>query len=83
MFRQIKVAKEDRDIHRIVWRSKPGKASETYHLTTVTYGTTSASFMAYYLMSLSEESKQNYPEVSKIIRRDLYMDDMMKVKEFC
>jgi hypothetical protein len=38
----------------------------------------SASFMATnYLVSLSEEAKQDYPEASKIIRHDFYMDDLM------
>ncbi|XP_008182967.1 uncharacterized protein LOC103309407 [Acyrthosiphon pisum] len=78
MFRQIRVAEEDQDWQRIVWRSQSDKALELYRLTTVTYGTTSASFMATNcLVSLSEEAKQKYPEASKIIRRDFYMDDLM------
>ncbi|XP_008182965.1 uncharacterized protein LOC103309405 [Acyrthosiphon pisum] len=78
MFRQIRVAEEDQDWQRIVWRSPPDKALELYRLATVTYGTTSASFMATNcLVSLSEEAKQKYPEASKIIRHDFYMDDLM------
>lgn len=40
MFRQIKVAREDWDLHRIVWRYSPEELLPSYRLTTVTYGTT-------------------------------------------
>ncbi|XP_050063210.1 uncharacterized protein LOC126552533 [Aphis gossypii] len=88
MFRQIRVAEEDLDWQRIVWRSQPDKALQLYRLTTVTYGTTSASFMATNcLILLSEESKQKYPEASRVIRHDFYMDDLMTgastVDEYC
>lgn len=78
MFRQIMVAPEDQELQRIVWRSRPDEALQLYRLTTVTYGTTAASFMATNcLVSLAEESRESQPEASKIIRRDFYMDDLM------
>lgn len=46
MLRQIMIAEEDQDWQRIVWRSQPDEALKSYRLTTVTYGTTSAAFMA-------------------------------------
>lgn len=78
MFRQVLIRKEDRDMQRIVWRSKPNEELRTYRLSTVTYGTTPASFMATNcLMTLSEEFKNQYPFASDVIRRDFYMDDLM------
>ncbi|XP_015375644.1 PREDICTED: uncharacterized protein LOC107170130 [Diuraphis noxia] len=78
MFRQIKIDPSDRDFQRVLWRLAPDEALETYRLTTVTYGTTPASFMATNcLVSLAESSKHTNPEASVIIQRDFYMDDLM------
>jgi len=78
MFRQVQVAKEDWDLQRILWRSKPDGLLRTYQLTTVTYGTTPASFLATQcLINLAEETKQQYPQASKSILHDFYMDDLM------
>ncbi|XP_060864276.1 uncharacterized protein LOC132940560 [Metopolophium dirhodum] len=78
MFRQIKIDPRDRDFQRILWRPEPDDALESYRLTAVTYGTTLASFMATNcFISLAEGSKYSDPEVSEIIQRDFYMDDLM------
>lgn len=78
MFRQISVDPEDQDLQCILWREKPSDSLRTFKLTTVTYGTTSASFMATQcLVSLAEIEKNRYPEAASAIRRDFYMDDLM------
>lgn len=78
MFRQIAIHPEDQDLQRIVWRPSPSVNLQSYRLTTVTYGTTSASFMATQCIAvLAEESKESYPEASSAIRHDFYMDDLM------
>ncbi|XP_008181389.1 uncharacterized protein LOC103308916 [Acyrthosiphon pisum] len=78
MFRQVAVAKTDWDLQRIVWRAKPSDPLRTFRLTTVTYGTTSASFLATQcLVTLAENVKELYPNAARIIRRDFYMDDLM------
>ncbi|GFT59605.1 DUF1758 domain-containing protein [Trichonephila clavipes] len=46
MFRQIKVHEEDVDWQRILWRDSPTEPIREYRLTTVTYGTSSASFLS-------------------------------------
>ncbi|CAI6343037.1 unnamed protein product [Macrosiphum euphorbiae] len=78
MFRQVSVAKEDWDLQRILWRSDPTEPLRTYHLTTVTYSTTPASFLATKCLAvLGEESRIQFPEASKAIQNDFYMDDLM------
>jgi len=78
MFRQVAVAKTDWDLQRIVWRAKPSDPLCTFRLTTVTYGTTSASFLATQcLVTLAENVKELYPHAARTIRRDFYMDDLM------
>ncbi|XP_050066248.1 uncharacterized protein LOC114132630 [Aphis gossypii] len=78
MFRQIKVGREDWDLQRIVWRSSPEELLRSYQLTTVTYGTTPASFLSTYcLIALAESVQNDYPKASKVIAEDFYMDDLM------
>jgi len=78
MFRQVGVSKEDQDLQRIVWRESPSEVLRIYRLATVTYGTTSASFMATQcLASLAEAERLRFPKAAKAIRRNFYMDDLM------
>jgi len=78
MFRQIAVDAEDQDLQCILWRENPSEDLRKFKLTTVTYGTTSASFMATQcLVSLAEAEQNRYPEAAAAIRRDFYMDDLM------
>jgi len=81
-FRQIKVAKEDWWLQKVLWRSSPKEELREYSLTTVTYGTTSASFLAIYcLVTLAESTEKSHPTASKAILDDLYMDDIMTGSE--
>lgn len=51
---------------------------KSYRLTTITYGTSSASFTATnYLVSLADEISSNNPKVSNVIQHNFYMDDLM------
>jgi len=78
MFRQVRVSEDDWNLQRILWRQNPKEQLRTYQLTTVTYGTTPASFLATQcLAALAEEVKEQYPEASRSILRDFYMDDLM------
>lgn len=78
MYRQVAIAKEDCDLHRIVRRASPTEKLNSYRLMTVTYGTAPASFMATQcLVALSEEFKHNFPRSAKAIQCEFYMDDLM------
>lgn len=87
MYRQVKVAPEDCDLQRIVWRFSPSEELRSYRLLTITYGTGPAAFMATQcLVSLAEEARENYPHASRSIKEDFYMDDLMtghETKEGC
>lgn len=88
MFRQVKISKEDWDLQRILWRSSPNEKLRTYQLTTVTYGTTTASFLATQcLVYLGQGVREQYPVAANSILRDFYMDDLMtgadSVEECC
>lgn len=78
MFRQVQVAKEDWNFQRIVWRPNPNERLRTYQLTTVTYGTTPASFLATQcLVSLAEKQRHTFTQAARAILHDFYMDDLM------
>lgn len=75
-YRQIQVHEDYRDLQRIVWRSDPSAPLEHYRLNTITYGTGPASFLATRcLKQLALENEQKFPEASRAIAQDFYMDD--------
>ncbi|UYV80734.1 hypothetical protein LAZ67_19001563, partial [Cordylochernes scorpioides] len=78
MYRQIKIHPEDADYQRILWRPSPEEPVVDYRLLTVTYGTTSAPFLAMRtLQQLAEDGGQNYPEASRVTLNDFYVDDLL------
>ncbi|UYV80175.1 hypothetical protein LAZ67_18001887 [Cordylochernes scorpioides] len=69
---------EDADYQRILWRPSPEEPVVDYQLLTVTYGTTSAPFLAMRtLQQLAEDEGQNYPEASRVTLNDFYVDDLL------
>lgn len=78
MYRQILIDPTHRDYQRIVWRFNPTSEIEHYRLNTVTYGTSSAPFLATRTLNqLSKDYKAMYPEASKTIARNFYVDDLL------
>lgn len=78
MYRQILVCPSQRNLQQILWRFDPSHPLETYSLNTVTYGTTAASFLATRcLIQLAEDSSHDFPEASKMISKDFYIDDLL------
>lgn len=71
MYRQISIHATDYDLQRIVWRKSPQEEMGHYHLTTVTYGTAPASFLATRcLAQVASENSQDFPRAAEIIRAD-------------
>ncbi|UYV76486.1 hypothetical protein LAZ67_14000618 [Cordylochernes scorpioides] len=69
---------KDADYQRILWRPSPEEPVVDYRLLTVTYGTTSAPFLAMRtLQQLAEDEGQNYPEASRVTLNDFYVDDLL------
>ncbi|GFW49748.1 integrase catalytic domain-containing protein [Trichonephila clavipes] len=74
MYRQVKIYPSQQDLLRIVWKTSVDSHLKTYRLTTVTYDTTCAPFLATRtLLQLSEDEKQNFPLASPIIKNDFYV----------
>jgi len=76
MYRQIKIDNNDQKYQYILWRNSPKEKIKTYKLTTVTYGTASAPYLATrVLVDIADKCKNQV--ISAIIRNDFYMDDLM------
>lgn len=78
MYRQVNVRNDHRDVQRILWKANIEDPVKEYRLNTVTYGTATAPFLAIRsLHQLAYDNEQEYPEVSEVILRDFYVDDLL------
>ncbi|KAL4099118.1 hypothetical protein QTP88_023596 [Uroleucon formosanum] len=78
MYRQIWIAEKDRDLQRVLWRENPAEEVKEYRLNTVTYGTSSASYLATAcLKMLADDTRSLFPEASSAVASDFYMDDYL------
>ncbi|CAK9834523.1 hypothetical protein ANTRET_LOCUS11040 [Anthophora retusa] len=78
MFRQIQVHPEDAEFQKIFWRENKNEPIKTYRLNTVTYGTTSAPFLAVRcLKQLIKDEGHKYPLAATVLDRDFYVDDLL------
>ncbi|XP_018401344.1 PREDICTED: uncharacterized protein LOC108778619 [Cyphomyrmex costatus] len=78
MYRQISVHASQTCLQRILWREHSSADIDTYELTTVTYGTASASFLATMcLRYLAEQHSAQFPHGSACVTRDFYVDDTL------
>ncbi|XP_022824808.1 uncharacterized protein LOC111355259 [Spodoptera litura] len=82
MYRFIKIHREDQPFQRILWRWTINQPIEEYELTTVTYGTTAAPYLAIRtLQQLATDEQKTYPLASKITLEDFYVDDVLSGDE--
>ena len=64
-------------LQRILWRDDLSANIDMYELTTVTYGTASASFLATRCLNLAEQHAYQFTRGSACVLRDFYVDDML------
>ncbi|XP_045479814.1 uncharacterized protein LOC123684564 [Harmonia axyridis] len=78
MYRQILIQPSHRDYQRILWRFSPSEPIGAYRLNSVTYGVAPAPFLALRTLSqLAEDEGASFPNASKILLRDIYVDDIV------
>ena len=76
MYRQILMHDDDRVFQRILWRVDD--VIKTFQLNTVTFGVSSSSFLAIRTIhQLADDECHNFPRAAKILKRDLYVDDLL------
>jgi len=76
MYRQIKVANEDCNYQRILWRADPKMPIQVYRLTTLTYGTVPA-FIATACLEKLADTGNDYLRARESIKRNFYIDDYL------
>ncbi|XP_063358857.1 uncharacterized protein LOC134648296 [Cydia amplana] len=78
MYRQITVAPHHRDYQRILWRAHPDEPLQEYVLNTVTYGVSSAPFLACRtIQQLANDEGHKYPKAKTVLTSDIYVDDVV------
>lgn len=78
MYRQIFVNNTDQHLQKIVWRQTPEEPIQTFQLSTVTYGTKAAPFLALMtLKQLASDERASYPEAAAVLENSFYMDDLL------
>ncbi|XP_046480969.1 uncharacterized protein [Neodiprion pinetum] len=78
MYRQCLVRPEDREYLRILWKENDGLIA-TFEHNTVTFGFTSAPFLAIRTIAqLVEDEGQDFPAASQALKNALYVDDLLR-----
>ena len=78
MYRQVKVAEEDVDFQRLLWRKDLNSELQHLRLLRVTFGTSSAPYLAVRaLQQLAHDEVDKYPIASNRVLNDFYVDDLI------
>ncbi|XP_063540322.1 uncharacterized protein LOC134749332 [Cydia strobilella] len=78
MYRMVRVANEDTDFQRIVWRENAEDEIKDYKLLTVTFGTASAPYLAVKALNqVACDHREQYPIAAPRVHQEFYMDDLM------
>ncbi|XP_012228825.2 uncharacterized protein [Linepithema humile] len=78
MYRQVWIDDSQKRHQRILWRENPQQDIHTYQLKTVTYGTSSASYLATRALQQIAHLKQDeLPKGTSVILSDFYVDDLV------
>ncbi|XP_062704294.1 uncharacterized protein LOC134286658 [Aedes albopictus] len=78
MYRQVKIDSSQTHYQRIFWRDNPMEPVRVMELSTVTYGTSPASFLAVRsVVQLARDERVQFPEAAEAILEDCYMDDIL------
>ncbi|GFS87232.1 integrase catalytic domain-containing protein [Trichonephila clavipes] len=78
MFRMINIHPEQTCLQRILWEKGIGEPIKTYELTTVTYGTVSAPYLATRtLKQLAMDEANNFPLAAPVVISDCCVDDIL------
>ena len=78
MYRAIHLVKEDKDLHRFVWRSSPQDVIKDYRMTRVTFGVAASSFAAN--MAVKQNARDlacKYPLAAQTVESSFYVDDCL------
>lgn len=70
--------KSQTHLQRIFWRESPEQPLKVFTLQTVTYGTSSASYLATLtLTQLAQDDSDKLPLAARAVSKDFYVDDVL------
>lgn len=76
MFNQVKLDRQHWNLQRIFWRESKDEPLREYWITVITFGVASSPHIVVRsLVQATEETKRDFPEASRAIKNDYYMDD--------
>lgn len=77
MFLQILVHPNDAQYQRVVWRDSPNEPPQDFYLKTVTFGTSSAPYLANRVIKqIATDFKAKYPLIYIFLTEAIYVDDL-------
>lgn len=78
MFRQILINPDQRYLLNILWQNNPEEELVCIQLSTVTYGTNCAPFLATRVLEhISDSNSRKFPLASRALKRQCYVDDIL------
>lgn len=78
MYRQILITENHRDFQRILWRFSPSEPIQDFRLNTITFGVSSAPFLAIRtLIQLAHDEQRDFPMAYQVIKSNIYVDDIV------
>ncbi|BET01615.1 Pao retrotransposon peptidase [Nesidiocoris tenuis] len=78
MYRGVLIHEDQTDLQRIIWRDNPDEPLRTYKLLTVSYGQSSAGWLACRtLKQLALDYKIDFPLSSEVLQKNFYLDDFI------
>ena len=78
MYRAVRLAEADQDLHRFVWRSNTDEPLQDFRMTRVTFGVSASSFAAN--MSAKRNARDHtmeFPKAAKAVKTAFYVDDCL------
>ena len=80
MYCQVRIHQDDRMLQRILWRRSTEEPLRTYELSTLTYGTASALYLATRcLKQLAENELKDFSTTPETLTNNFYVDDALCV----
>ena len=76
MYRAVELVPSDRDLHRFVWRHKPGDTLQDYRMTRLTFGVSASCFAANMAVKQNAiDLSHKYPLAAEAVLNSFYVDD--------
>lgn len=78
MYRQVKIESTQTPLQRVLWRQNKDDPIKSFELTTVTFGTAAAPYLATRaLKQLALDERHEFATASNIVLKDFYVDDVL------